>query len=160
MGQTCETQVYAGYRQFYVIDADSPGDTGSVAFWTEEAFASRLPVEAGVVGVATDTYGEVPVTIEVLGAEPEMSFEDWDHIAEASLLVSAGRITVMGCPDEPSGLVVAVAPGRCRVRVCFAGLSSEPDEAAYNGDSYLVQVWPSDTEGRRVLKRFGGGVDA
>lgn len=158
MGQASETQVYAGYRQFYVMDADSPGDTGSVAFWTEEAFASRLPVEAGVVGVATDTYGEVPVTLEVLGAEPQMSPDDWDHVAEASLLVSAGRITLMGCPDEPTGLVVTVAPGRYRVRVCFAGLTSEPDEADYNGDSYLVQVWPSDLEGRRVVKHFGGEV--
>jgi hypothetical protein len=158
MGKTSETQVYAGYRQFYVVDADSPGDTGSVAFWTEEAFASRLPVEVGVVGVATDTYGAVPVTLEVLGAEPEVSLDDWDHIAEASLLVSAGRITLVGCPDEPSGLVVAVDPGRYRVRVCFSGLIPEPDEADYNGDSYLVQVWPSDLEGRRVLKDFGGGA--
>ena len=156
MGQKSETRVYAGYRQFYVIDADSPGDTGSVGFWTEAAFASRLPVEAGVVGVATDTYGEVPVTLEVFGAEPELFVDDWDHIAEASLLVSAGRITLMGCPDEPSGLVVAVAPGRYRVRVCFLGLIPEPDEAEYTGDSYLVQVWPSDLEGRRVLKHFGG----
>ena len=160
MEQSSETQVYAGYRQFYVVDADSPGDTGSAAFWTEEGFASRLPVEAGVVGVATDTYGEVPVKLEVLGAEPETSLDDWDHIAEASLLVSAGHITLLGCPDEPTGLVVAVAPGRHRVRVCFAGLTSEPDESEYNGDSYLVQVWPSDLEGRRVVKRFGGGAEA
>lgn len=53
-----------------------------------------------MVGVATDTYGEVPVTLEVLGAETETSLDDWDHIAEASLLVSAGRITLMGAPTS------------------------------------------------------------
>jgi hypothetical protein len=119
MEQSSETRVYAGYRQFYVIDADSPGDTSSAAFWTEEAFASRLPVEAGVVGVATDTYGEVPVTLEALDVEPEVSLDDWDHIAEASLLISAGHITLMGCPDEPSGLVVTLG----RVATGYASAS-------------------------------------
>jgi hypothetical protein len=156
--QAHQVKAYAGYRQFYLLDADSPGDTGSPSFWTAEAFAARLPVAAGVVGVATDTYGEVPVTVEVLDAEPGAPTADWDHVAEASLSVSAGRIAVHGCPDEPTGLVVSVPPGCYRVRVCSAGLQPQPDELEYNGDSYLVQLWPSDLEERRVLKQFVGAA--
>ena len=158
MGRVQETRVYAGYRQFYICDADNPGDTGSLGFWDEEAFASRLPTETGVVGVATDTYGEVPVALEVLGTEPKTLLDDWDHVAETSLLVSAGRVTLCGCPDMPTGLIVTVTPGRYRVRVCFAGLSHEPPESDHHGDSYLIQVWPSDLEGRCVLKQFQGGA--
>lgn len=114
-------------------------------------------MEAGVVGVFTDTYGEVPVTLQVFDAQPALSLDEWDHVAEASLFVAGGRICLYGCPDEPTGLVLDVAPGRYRVRVCFAGLKPAPDEFDYNGDSYLVQLWPSDLQERRVLKQFASG---
>lgn len=41
MAQTHEARVYAGYRQFYVFDADNRGDTGSTSFWSGDAFVSR-----------------------------------------------------------------------------------------------------------------------
>jgi hypothetical protein len=153
-----QLEVYAGYRQFYVFDADEPGDTGSSAFWTLAATQARLPVEAGVVGVATDTDGQVPVTLEMLAAEPQLSLEGWDHVAEASLQLSAGHLTIYGCPDEPTGLVVDAPAGSYRVRVSSVGLSATPDQLEYNGDSYLVQVWPAEVADRRVLKQFQGGA--
>ena len=154
-----QLKVYAGYQQFYLRDVDQSGNTGSLAFLTEEASRARLPVEAGVVGVATDTDGEVPVTVEVLGSEPELFLERWDHVAEASLLLSAGHLTLEGClDDEPNRLVVAVPAGRYRVRVCSAGLKAQPDPLDYNGDSYVVQVWPSEVVGRLVLKQFEGSA--
>jgi hypothetical protein len=145
---------YAGYRQFYLYDADSKGDTGSPEFWTEEALASRLPTQPGVVGVATDTYGEVPVTIEVLGSEPQVSLEPWDHVAETSLLLSGGRLLVAGCPDMPTDVTLSLTPGRYRLRVYSAGLTDDPNDLEYNGDNYLIQLWPSEDQDRVVLKRF------
>jgi hypothetical protein len=72
-------QVTAWHRQFYSLDPDQPGDTASPAFWTQEAFDSRLAVQPGVLGVGTDTNGEVPVTVEVLDAEPTLSMNGWDQ---------------------------------------------------------------------------------
>ena len=90
-------QVIAWHRQFYLLDPDQPGDTASPAFWTQEAFDSRLAVQPGVLGVGTYTNGEVPVTVEVLDAEPTLSLNGWDHVAEASLELSRGRLTIAGC---------------------------------------------------------------
>ena len=63
-------QIYAGYRQFYVQDFDQEGDTGSNRFWTAEAFDCRLAMAPYVIGIATDTNGEVPVTVELCSSEP------------------------------------------------------------------------------------------
>jgi hypothetical protein len=142
----------AGYRQFYLLDGATPGDTGSVEFWTDEAFDARLAVVPGVIGISTDTYGSVPVTLELIESEPPVNLDGWDHVAEASILLSTGRLRVLGCPDEPA-LDTTVVPGRYRVRASFASLRTEPD-GDYEGDSYLIQMWRSNVDGRLVLKRF------
>jgi hypothetical protein len=149
-------QVLAWYRQFYLLDPDQLGDTGSPEFWTQEALDSRLAVQPGVIGVGTDTDGEVPVMVELLDAEPTMSLEPWDHVAEASLHFSAGRLQLAGCPDGDVPVArLSLAPGWFRVRVLFAGLRDQPAHVEYSGDSYVVQVWASASGARTVLKRFG-----
>jgi len=148
-------QVWAWYRQFYVLDPDQLGDTGSPEFWTQEAMASRLAVVPGVIGIGTDTNGEVPVTVEILDAEPTLSLSPWDHVAEASLELSTGRLALAGCPDwDLPVATISLAPGWFRVRVHSAGLTDQPPEVVYSGDSYLVQVWASASGERTVLKRF------
>jgi hypothetical protein len=151
-------QVYAGYRQFYLLDADSPGDTSSPDFWTPEAFTARLAVQPGVIGIGTDTYGEVPVTVEALDSEPALSAQAWDHVVEASLHVSTGRLALAPCPDSDSPVTrIAIPPGWFRVRVHSAGLNAEPpSEVDHCGDSYLIQAWPSAPRERAVLKSFAG----
>ena len=150
-------KVYAGYRQFYLLDAVNPGDTSSPDFWTPEAFDHRLAVQPGVIGIATDTYGEVPVAIETLDAEPRLSLQPWDHVVEASLQLSAGRLTLAPCPDQDVPVAsIQLAPGWYRVRVHSAGLQNQPEsEVDYCGDSYLIQAWPSAPRERDLLKGFG-----
>jgi hypothetical protein len=150
-------QVCAWYRQFYVLDPDSRGDTGSADFWTQEAFDLRLAVEQGVIGIGTVTNGEVPVTIETLDTEPALSLEPWDHVVEASLQLSRGRLELAPCPDyDRPAATIPLAPGWVRVRVHCAGLHIEPpSEVDYCGDSYLVQAWPSEPRERVLLKKFG-----
>jgi hypothetical protein len=149
-------KVYAGYRQFYVLDPGSFGDTGSADFWTQEAFDLRLAVEQGVIGIGTDTYGEVPVTIEMLDTEPMLSLEPWDHVVEASLQLSRGRLEIVPCPDyDRPAASLALTPGWVRVRVHYAGLHVEPpSQVDYCGDSYLIQAWPSKPRERVLLKGF------
>jgi hypothetical protein len=149
-------QVYAGYRQFYVLDPDGSGDTGSPDFWTQEAMDLRLAVQPGVLGIATDTDGDVPVTIETLDMEPPQSLEGWHHVVEAPLHLSMGRVALAPCPDADRPLAtIALGPGWYRVRVHSAGLSIEPpSQVEHCGDSYLVLVWPSGPGERTLLKGF------
>lgn len=147
-------QVYVGYRQFYISDLEAPGDTASSNFWTQSAFDARLAVEQGGIGIATDTYGDIPFTIEVWDAEPKLRLEQFDHIAEASLFLSAGRLAVEGCPDGPTGVELSMGVGWHRIRVNSAGLQANFSEIEYNSDSYLIQIWPAEKAERVVLKKY------
>ena len=107
-----------------------------------------------MLGVGTDTNGEVPVTVEVLDAEPTLSLNGWDHVAEASLELSRGRLTIAGCPDIDVPIAtISLGLGWFRVRIFSAGLSDQPPEVEYSGDRYLAQVWPSVAGKRTVLKK-------
>jgi hypothetical protein len=148
-------QLEAGYRQFYVQDCDQLGDTSSDAFWTAEACDCRLAVAPYVIGIATDTNGSVPVSVEVWKSEPGLTLGDWDHIAEASLESMAGRLKLAGCPDGDIRFhTINVSPGWHRVRVYSAGLVPNPPEVLYSGDSYLVQIWRAPPGPRNLLKRY------
>src|SRR5262245_17682760 len=149
-------QIDAGYRQFYVADFDQLADTSSDAFWTAEAVDCRLAMIPHALGVATDTNGAVPVTVEVCNSEPAPTPGDWDHIAEGALELTAGLLKLAGCPDGDVRFhTFNASPGWHRVRVYIAGLSPRPPEVLYSGDSYLVQIWSAGPGPRTLLKRYG-----
>jgi len=156
MGRYGPYHIDAGYRQFYIQDFNQLGDTSSDAFWTAEAFDCRLAVVPYVIGIATDTNGKVPVTVEVRKSEPGPTPGDWDHIAEVSLELIDGRLKLAGCPDGDVRFhTINASPGWYRVRVYSAGLTECPREVHDSGDQYLVQMWPAPAAPRTVLKRWG-----
>jgi hypothetical protein len=114
-----------------------------------------MAVQPGVLGIGTDTNGPVPVTVEVLDAEPTMSLNGWDHVAEASLELSTEHLAIAGCPDMDVPIAtISLSPGWFRVRIFSAGLSDQPPDVEYSGDRYLAQVWPSVPGERIILKKF------
>lgn len=146
---------YAGYRQFYVTSDSSKGDSGADSFWTEEASRDRLAVGPFTIAVGTDSYGHVPVDIEVLSGPSTLSTDGWDHVVEASIDMSSGRLEASGCPDCEPLCTLRVQPGIYVVRVFSRGLSVDADDGGdYNGDEYLVQLWLGPAKQRQVLKRF------
>lgn len=150
--ETHSGSVYAGYNQFYLFDADRPGDTAAPTFFSEEAFSSRLPIGTGVVGVMTSSYSHVPVVLETALAEPQFNSSQWAYVIEGPLSVSRGRIQIVGCPDAPTDLIAHVPPGDYIVRVCFSKIVEDGSDVEWNGDKYLLQVYPGTISGRRVIK--------
>ena len=153
--------VFASSRQFYVFDPNEPCRTGADDdFWTEEAFERGLAVQAGWIGVATDTNGDVPVSVEVLESEPEAPLDAWDHVVETSLRLSGNRLIIAGCPDLVPVVIIPLGPGWVRVRICAVIPRSnrgDPGGVKYRGDRYLIQLWRSELPGTAVLKRFARG---
>lgn len=143
------------YNQFYLADKDSPAATDSNSFWTEEAFADKLAVEEGILGVCTGTYSYVKCEISFLAHRPdETSFEGYDQVVEASLEVKSGVLQLLNCPDS---MVIAKhsLPIRIyRVRVITSGLESIIDEDIEANDKYLIELWPELPTPREVLKRY------
>ena len=152
--------VVASYHQFYLRDREAPHDEGSASFWTRDAFAARLALGRGLIGVGTESAGEVQVAVQIRTTEPSADdLDSWDHVVEGPLRVSSGRMIVHGVDDvgmedtDPnvSARQFSLPPGSYRVRVHGAGFSTVVDEEG--DDSYHLLIWPAPAAERRVLKQ-------
>jgi hypothetical protein len=148
-------QPYAGYHQFYVTSDSSRCESEHRSFWSKDAVRDRLAVATSTIAVGTDTYGHVPVDIEILDSPSTMPPDGWDHIVESSIDVSSGQLEVSGCPDPDPLCILNAEPGVYAVRVFSRGLSADPDDGGdYNGDEYVLHLWRATARERSVIKRF------
>lgn len=146
-----EKKIYASHTQFYIDDVDQPGDTSSPEFWTDQAFKDQLAVVPGTIGIGTGTYGSVLVVMEAHDCTPEFDCSQWDHVTEASLDVTQGRLQIVGCLDDGNEELFEVQARSYRVRCCHANLEGA-DEFGDGKDWYLVQFWPANPQSSKVLK--------
>jgi hypothetical protein len=145
----------SSHCQFYICDRDSPRATDSNDFWTDEAHASRLAVEAGIVGVGTESYTHIKTEIGILAQRPNtIDLEKYDHIVEASLRITSGVIQVLNCPGSNLKFEKRVIPGDYRVQVRSLGLETVTDEFEEADDNYLILIWPEIYSSRKVVKQY------
>lgn len=112
-----QARVRADHRQFWLVDARAAEEVGDLGeAWNDQAEADRVAVCAGAVAIGTASVCDVDVAVQVAeGAPPDHEVADWDHVVEASLEVTAGRVLLMGA----TGAVAAsfgLPPGWWRVR--------------------------------------------
>jgi hypothetical protein len=165
--QTHNFSVYASYHQFYLADRQAPHDEGRADFWSREAFAARLAVSRGLLGIGTESAGDVTVAVEVRKTPPpEADLDAFDHVVEGPLHVTSGRLIVHGVDDvgmEDSDPKVrarqfSLPPGDYRVRMYGSGFATVANEEG--DDAYRLVLWPAPPADRRVLKQApvpGGG---
>jgi hypothetical protein len=144
---------YTEYCQFYIADKISQRDTGSVDFWSDEAYADRLAIEDGILGVGTECYGPVKGELIMLDViNNEFMADHYDHIVEAGLELKSGTVQIIGCPTSEVELEFKIAPGMYRVRIYSSNLKSvDGDEG---DDYYKIELWPDKNIERKVLKRY------
>src|SRR5579864_8641581 len=88
-----------GYNQFYIIDGESDGDTGSDNFWTDDAFNDKLAIEDGVLGIGIESYGQVKAELQILNnSNKEIDFSKYDHIVEGGIKIGSGLLQIIDCP--------------------------------------------------------------
>jgi hypothetical protein len=145
------------YWQFYVMDAAS--DWNSDEF-DDEDYHDHLGVREGFVYVGSGRhFGDVTVRVVVLDREPGPPPEDWQHVAEVSL-VSSGVLEVSGClSEEPEG-AIRVPAGPIRLRAGWEGVvpfeyTDEFLDAA-STERVILQVWPAELAGKAVQRRYPG----
>ena len=95
----------------------------------------------------------VPVEIEVSDVPPTLAFENWDHVAEASIELPSGRLEIHEC-TEGSIDVLPVAPGTYRVRAYFGGLDTLSDDGLDGDDQYSIFLWPAPFAPIEILKQY------
>jgi hypothetical protein len=144
--------LFADYFQFYLQDEPVLGIDGDA--WEGEATGRMLAVAPGAIGVGTVRNVTVPVTIEILEAEPALDIENWDHVTECSLVTSSGKVVVAGCTDSfPSAARIDISPGTYRARVSGGSFDSVAMHWESAEDRYRVQLWPGSAIEPRVLKQ-------
>jgi hypothetical protein len=146
--------LFADYFQFYLWD---PGmNPKAPEDYTPPDLERRLKTGPNVVAIVTARNMTVPVTIEIVDAEPSLDIDAWDHVAEASLHLPTGRLQLHEC----TGGAVAdfeVAPGWYRVRSCHGGLDSIDSTGLEGNDRYHLVLWPAPCAELRVLKQAKQG---
>ncbi|MCW3162852.1 hypothetical protein [Chryseobacterium oryctis] len=148
------------YRQFYIEDKDDneKGNAGLPDFWSEEAFNSRLAMVNGVIGVGTESYGNIKGEIEVLEKpNTNIDYTKYDHVVEGGINISSGELQIKDCPNANLELSLKIDPGKYRVRIYSSNLDSVKDYDLPNDtddDYYRIELWKSDDMERRVLKQY------
>ncbi len=144
-------QIFADYFQFYLQDEAAIGDLADS--WGDEAVERLLAVAPGVVGVGTVRNMKVPVTLEVLNAEPSLHIEDYDQIVECSLVVESQTLVIAGCTDYfPEAARVEVTPSTYRVRIQYSNLASLSEDGLDGSDQYDIKLWPAPPAEVVVIK--------
>ena len=147
-----ELILFADYFQFYIRDEAAQGDLSQA--WNEESTDRLLAVAPGTVGIGTVRNMDVPVTVDVLEHAPEDDFPKWDHVVEAGLDVTSGRVVIAGCTDYlPDAKRIEVPPGTYRVRVSYGALETLSEDGLSGDDRYRVQLWPAALTAVRILKQ-------
>lgn len=156
-----EFNFYTEYRQFYIEDDGHSGDTGSPNFWNENAFKERLALMDGIIGVGTQSYGNIKGEVELLEKpNNNIDYSKYDHIVEGGINIQSGKIQIVNCPDNNLELTLNIPSRKYRVRVYSSNLNSVKDydlPQDTDNDYYRIEIWPSEEMGRKVLKQYEQG---
>jgi hypothetical protein len=150
--RSLELSLFADYFQFYIQDESATGDLSE--HWNEEATARLLAVAPGTIGIGTVRNMDVSAVVEIHDQEPAHDLSEWDHVVEAELNISSGRIVIAGCTDYfPDARRIEVSPGGYRSRVSYGALDSVSEDGLSGEDRYRVQLWFGPPTPVRVLKQ-------
>ena len=146
------------HNQFYLADTKSSRRTDDINFWSTEAYEGRLAVGSGIVGVGTESYGNIKGEIEILDTpNTNIDYSKYDHIVEAGINIQSGELQILDCPNSRIELSLKVRPGKYRVRIYSSNLGSvkETDLSSdTDNDYYRIEIWKSDDLDRKVLKQY------
>lgn len=151
-------ELFADYFQLHVLDEQSGGDFGGV--WTRQSVLDGLAVLDDALAIGTAVNDTVTVGVHVLARRPDDDSDDFDHVVEASLHTSSGRLVVMGCTDYLDDAArIDVPSGSTRIRASRRNTAaavrwSESDEEPEAIEEVRLQTWPAPYSPPHIIKRW------
>jgi plasmid stabilization system protein ParE len=148
-----ELMAHPSHYQYYVRDFDCEYDPEAAPLEEDELIS--VHVGRHLVHVHTGMYGfDLPLTVEILDAEPPLDLASWEDVSEASTLLTGTELLIESIlNDQADELPLPAEPGETRsyrVRVHARGraeAAAAVHVSAENGDPlierHLVQVWPA-----------------
>ena len=147
-------EIFADYHQFYLMDAEeepfAPED------WTNEDVQQRIKAEKYIVVIQPERNMTVSVDLEIVDSTPSEDFENWDHIAEASLDLPSGKLQIEKCCGETKDILV-LSSGSYKIRAFYGNLDKLSFDGLEGDDHYKIVMWQAAFEGIKVLKQYEGG---
>lgn len=143
------------YYQFYIEDGSdkNKGPSSSPFFWDEKALNERLALTNGVIGVKTESYGNIKGEIEILNHEnTDLNLDNYDHVVEAGIHIQSDKLQILDSPNSHIEVSIKIIPGIYRVRIYSYNLNSVIDDDG--NDYYRIEIWPSKETERKVLKQY------
>jgi hypothetical protein len=133
----CHLDIFADYHQFYVWD---PQKSGRLApeDWSDQDVANRAKTAPSVVVICPIRDMNVPVEVGLWDSEPNVIFDEWQHVIEAPLATD-GLIEIHECTGEAKASF-EVEPGDYTVRALYRGLDKLSDDGLEGEDFYEVQI--------------------
>ncbi|MER5318172.1 hypothetical protein [Streptosporangium roseum] len=105
-------------------------------------------------------YGRVPFDVQVAQSEPAPDLGAYEDIVEISFASEAGSVSLHEWGDEDIHELppLPAGPGWYRLRYHAYGLDEGHADCyeEHAPDRYLLQIWPADESGPRVVKSTSG----
>lgn len=144
-------EIFADYHQFYLMDAE--GNPFMPEDWNDEDVQRRIKAEKHIVVIQTERNMIVPVDLEIVSSAPKENFENWDHIAEASLDLPSGKLQIEECCGETKD-ILNLFSGLYRIRAFFGNLNTLSFDGLEGDDHYKIVMWQAPFEDVKVLKHY------
>jgi hypothetical protein len=160
--------VFADYAQFCIRDADAHDaamragaaidPNRAPGGWTKDASRlHRIGLEPHSISVGTARIDVVEILLRTHETPPHL-LPHAEHVVEADLDVTTGRVCIVGCLEAPTPeQEMSLAPGCYRVRVSYlpsaAAADADPDVVGEHF-LYLIDLWAAaDPAALTVIKQ-------
>ncbi len=149
-----DASVYPDYHQFYLKTTSAAWASDHIS---GEGYEAHLEAPSdGFIYVGTlKRYTELRVHVEVHDSAPPASDDEWQHVAEISI-VGDGSLELHHWSASEAAAMLATPDGPLRVRVMWGGLEPNLPEGMPEGrpsDEHLgIQVWPAPRADPQVLR--------
>ncbi len=147
-------EIFADYHQFYLMDAKE--EPFALEDWTDEDVQRRIKTGKFIVVIQPERNMTVPVDLEIFDSEPEVDFENWNHIAEASLDLPSGKLQIEECLGETKDILV-LPSGLYKIRAFYGDLDKLSFDGLEGDDHYKIVMWQAPFEDVKVLKQYKEG---
>jgi hypothetical protein len=148
-----EFLVHPSHYQYYVQDGDCDYDPMVAPLEKDELIS--VHADRHLVHVHTGMYGfDLPLTVEVLDAEPAVGLAGWQEVSEATAVLTGMELFIVSImsnhvdrfplpawPDETRSYRVRVhATGRAEAFKASTIVAEDGDPLI---ERHLIQVWPA-----------------
>ncbi|VFB03716.1 Uncharacterised protein [Chryseobacterium taihuense] len=153
--QKKEYTFLTSYNQFYLIsDKDNFIDT--LMNIDEDTYTARLGLQKNRIIIFSQSFSNIKGDIEVLETPNKIDYKKYDHIVEGGIEVYSGELQILSWPGSEVELSIELKPGKYRVRINSANLSSVKEtDLAHDTDNdfYHIEIWPNENMELKVLKQ-------